>query len=108
MLHGTIEADGLSWPAQTYVDALRFREIDAFDPPCLDERVQLITIDRDLRVLPAAFADEIDWPRTVAFRPLEHTSAATPCRICGQPSLSIEGDICEPCDDERGGLWPEY
>ncbi|WP_267388717.1 hypothetical protein [Sphingomonas sp. GC_Shp_3] len=108
MIHGTITADGLAWPAQTYLDALRFRKIDPFNPPCLDERVRLVTVDRDLRVRSPAFADDIDWPRTVAYRPLEHTSAATPCRIYGQPSLNIETDICEQCDDEPGGLWPEY
>ncbi len=105
MIHGTIHADGLAWPAQTYLEALGFRELDRFDPPYLDAQVRVVVIDRELVVRPAQYASSIDWSDAIAFRPLEYTAAAVPCRLCGYATLSPSDDICPDCDSTYDFEW---
>ncbi|KAJ8134551.1 hypothetical protein OY671_012236, partial [Metschnikowia pulcherrima] len=84
MIQGTIHADGIDWAAQTYVEALGFRELDRFVPPVVDQETRVIVIDRRLEVRGPQYASQIDWADALAFRTLDYTPEAKPCRVCGQ------------------------
>jgi len=103
MIQGTIHADGIDWAAQTYVEALGFRELDRFVPPVVDQETRVIVIDRRLEVRGPQYASQIDWADALAFRTLDYTPAAKPCRVCGQASMSRTDDLCDACDDDD--LW---
>lgn len=100
MMARTIRADGVTWPLDTYIDALAFRRVDPFDQPCFDGDVRLVTIAIDGRVTPATYASQVRWFETLAYRPLDYTRQAAPCDGCGEPIYDGEDGLCLGCENE--------
>jgi len=101
----TIHADGLNWPLDLYIDALRFVRVDAGADLDIGGDPELICItgalSGDIRLQPKRFASAVDWSDTIAFRFLDHVPVAGPCHLCG--TSSDLDDYCDTCweDGER-------
>lgn len=100
MIACMVHADGVTWPLDTYIDALAFRRVDQFDQPCFDGDVRLVTIAVDGRITPATYASQVRWFETLAYRPLDYTREAAPCEGCGEPIYDGEDGYCLECGFE--------
>lgn len=99
----TVRADGIDWPLATFVDAYGMKVVDPFDLPSFSapHAMRLVTLTRDGQVLPPQYANEVVWARTVAFSPLPGTPEGVPCRLCGDPALRVEDDLCDDCEADQ-------
>lgn len=105
MSAATISADGITWPLETYLDAMRFRRLDRWDEPRLDGQVRVVTVTRDGVLQSALYANEVRWADVQAYRPTDNSVASTPCRLCGDPTERLDDDICEDCEYDAEPGW---
>jgi hypothetical protein len=98
----TIQADGITWPVDTYIDALAFRRVDPFGSPYIDGEARLVTISIDGELRAATYASQVAWHDTLAFRAVDYSRAATPCRACGETAFNLQDDLCDSCDSDDG------
>ena len=103
----TISADGMTWPLEAYLDAMRFTRLDRWDEPRLDPQVRIVTVSRDLRLSDARYVSEVvHWGDVLAYRHIDHSPAAAACRTCGDPLGRLDGgDVCAGCEDAAEYGW---
>lgn len=105
MMARTVHADGVTWPLDTYIDALAFQRVDTFQMPVLDHQMRVATVTVEGKLQPITYVSHVVWHEVVAFKPIEGTREAAPCRSCGEPCFNFSDDICESCDAESWWPW---
>ncbi|WP_267382581.1 MULTISPECIES: hypothetical protein [unclassified Sphingomonas] len=93
-----IQADGIVWPLQTYLDARAFRRVDPFATPDCDGQLRVETVTLQAELQPCRYASSVAWHNVLAWRPVDIVA----CRCCGDPVASLGDDLCDDCDDAWG------
>lgn len=76
-----IQADGVSWPLETFLDAYQFYRTEGEPPEIQYGRIDAVM--RDGRILRAREISDLPWWEVIAMRPEDRSMAIARCDGCG-------------------------
>lgn len=109
-----VQADGVSWPLETFLDAYHFQRVNPDDPPLLTHG-KVDAVFRDGAILRGCEAVDLPWWEVIAAKPEERSMAIARCDGCGalvpvscrtEPNpagglmIVRSWDICGQCDED--------
>jgi hypothetical protein len=101
----TVQADGLEWPLETFIDAHRYQRTGGEIPGIAGADFIVLTLSRD-GVISEGIARHADWADVLAYRPRGFEIDYATCEWCGDYTdfddlyEAGNGMACGPCLDD--------